>query len=198
MNQRRTVPLEPVPARQPRPAAAKRGIILALTFLLGVVFGAVFMVLYALSLSGGAPVLAQPPPPESSAIRLQIAPAYITQLVTRDLHSIAVDSVSNVSVTLAAGDQLTVNGDDQLLFGLTRPFSIVIQPFVSACQMKVHVLHATLSGIAITGFVRNFEGQIDQQLAHQPTNFPSGFVYCQTGVSTQPQGLYLTYSARAL
>jgi hypothetical protein len=203
MDERRTVPLEPEAALQPQPPqGAARGlrmrpiIMLVVTFLIGAVFGAALMVLYALSLSGGARVLAPAPAPRSSAIRVQVGPEFITQLVVKDLRSTAVGKISNVAVTLAAGDQMTVHGVVQVLFGLSRPFTIVIQPLAVACQLKVHVLHADFSGIAVTAFARNFEGQIDQQFAREPSNLPGGFVYCLTSVRTQPQGLYLTYSAR--
>src|SRR2546426_677611 len=52
-----------------------------------------------------------------------------------------------------------------------------------------------LSGIPITGFVSNFESQLNQQLESGPSNLPKGFVYCKTSVRTDPQGVYITISA---
>jgi hypothetical protein len=203
MDERRTTRLEPEPVTNPLPPQISpqriptRSIIIpSVTFLLGAIFGVLSIVLYALSISGTVQALVPVPPPQSSAIKVQVGPTYITQLVEKDLRSSGMGDVSNVVVNLSEGDQMTISGDDQIVFGLTRPFTIVIQPLIDACQLKVRVLRADLSGISITRFVSNFEGQINQQLESKSPNLPAGFIYCKTSVSTDRQGLYLTYSAK--
>src|SRR5262249_52232531 len=100
MDERGTVPLEPEAALQPQPPrGAARGlrarpiIMLVVTFVLGAVFGTVLMVLFALSLAGGARMLAPAPAPRSSAIRVQVGPEFITQLVAKDLRASAVGKI---------------------------------------------------------------------------------------------------------
>jgi hypothetical protein len=203
MDQRRTIRLEPEPIPQPTPPrksprriSGKSIIIPSVTFLLGVVIGVMSIVLYALSISGSVQPIVPVPLAQHSDVEVQVGHAYITHLVERNLRSSGVGDVSNVVVTLAKGDQMTIHGDEQVMFGFTRPFTIVVQPFVDACQLKVRVLRADLSGISITGFVAKFESQINQQLEGKSTNLPAGFIYCKTSVSTEPQGLHLTYSAK--
>ncbi len=201
MDERHTIRLEPEPVTNPLPPQKSTQristiIIPSVTFLLGAIFGVMSILLYALSISGTVQPLVPVPPPQSNAIKVQVGPIYLTQLVERDLRSSGMGNVSNVIVNLSQGDQMTINGDDQVIFGLTRPFTIVIQPLIDSCQLKVRVLHADLSGISITGFVSNFENQINQQLESKSPNLPAGFIYCKTSVSTDRQGLYLTYSAK--
>jgi hypothetical protein len=105
-------------------------------------------------------------------------------------------NASNVQVTFERGDRMIINGDDQIAFGFTGHFTIVVQPLIASCRLKIHILQANLAGIPITGFVATFEDQVNQQLQSKPTTLPSGFVYCETGVRTDPQGLYLTVSAK--
>ncbi|GAC1378401.1 MAG: hypothetical protein NVS4B7_03280 [Ktedonobacteraceae bacterium] len=166
------------------------------TFSIGLIFGIIGVMLYLLSISGNGHILATPLPPQSKDILIQIGPIYINHLVEKDLREAGMDYVSNVQVTLATGDQLTIDGDDQIFLGVTRHFTIVVQPTIENCQLNMHVLHADLAGITITGFVANFEGQIDQQLQNSLSSLPKGFTYCKTSVRTDSQGLYITYSAK--
>jgi len=105
-------------------------------------------------------------------------------------------NASHVQVTFERGDRMIINGDDQIALGFTGHFTIVVQPLIASCRLKIHVLQANLAGIPITGFVAMFEDQVNQQLQSKPATLPSGFVYCETSVRTDPQGLYLTVSAK--
>ena len=194
---KRTVRLAPEPAPQ-KPRRRRIGcfVIPGITFLLGILLGVTAIGLYVLSISANRTALSTPQPPQSSDIVVQAGPAYITHLVDRGLKNSGIVNASNVQVTLQSGDRMTINGDDQLAFGFTRHFTIVIQPVIASCQLKIHVLQADLGGIPITGFVVLFEDQINQQLQSKPTTLPVGFVYCETSVRTDPQGLYLTVSAK--
>ena len=193
-----TVKLVPQPASQlPRRIQPWRHIIIpGITFLLGLVCGMIAILLFALSISGNGQVLTTPSPPGSSDIIVQVGPAYITHIVERDLRSSGLVNTQNVQVTLERGDQMTINGDERVLLGFTGHFTIVVQPLVDSCQLKMHVLHADIVGIRVTKFVANFESRTNQRLQNDSSNLPSGFEYCKTSVRTDPQGLYITYSAK--
>lgn len=170
-----------------------------IAFLLGLLCGVIgiFVLLFAVSSDNSA--VANPSVPSTNAIVVQIGPAYITHLVSNVLQTSGLPgSIQNVQVTLASGDQATITGVDQITvlgIGTTRHFTIVIQPYVAACQVKVHVLHVDLGGIAVTGFAALFEGQINAQIQVNTSKLPGGFTYCTTSVRTDAQGVYVTYSA---
>ncbi len=110
-------------------------------------------------------------------------------------------TVKNVQVQLAQNGQINVFGDDVLdVVGIpvTKHFKLTLQPYISSCQLKVHVIHADLSGIPVTGFVANFENQINQQLVVNLSKLPGGFTYCATSVHTAVQNLVVTYSAHPI
>ena len=193
----RTVRLDPEPAPQkPRRRRKRRFVIPGITFLLGIVLAVAAIALYIGSNSAYRTALSTPQPPGSSDIVVQAGPAYITHLVDRGLRNSGLVNASHVQVTFERGDRMTINGDDQIAFGFTGHFTIVVQPLVASCLLKIHILHADLGGIPITGFVATFENQVNQQIQSKPTTLPSGFDYCETSVRTDPQGLYLTISAK--
>jgi len=200
------------PSRKPRFARTRwwlgsragRVIVPGVALVIGAGIGVVALLLYALTLSTEGRVLVTPLPPPGGDIIVQIGPAYITRLLIKDLQSSDLPGkIENVRVQLANSDrinsaQMTITGDEQIgVFGIgaTRPFTIVVQPFIRDCQLQVHVLHAAFSGVTVTGFATTFEGQINQQLEVKPDGLPAGFQYCATNVRTKPQGLFLTYSA---
>jgi len=200
------------PSRKPRFARTRswlrgpsgRVVVPGVAFVLGLGVGVVALLLYALSLSTEGRVLVTPLPPPGGDIIVQVGPAYITRLLDRNLRNSGLPgNVENVRVSLADSDrihsaQMTITGDEKIsALGIdaTRPFTIVVQPFLRACWLQVHVLHADFSGVTVTGFAATFEGQINQQLEMNPGGLPAGFQYCATNVRTKPQGLFLTYSA---
>jgi hypothetical protein len=163
--------------------------------LLGIIVAVTAIALYVLSISASRSALSTPQPPRTSDIVVQAGPAYITHLVDKGLKSSGMLNASHVQVTLERGDRMTISGDDQVALGFTTHFSIAVQPLIASCRLKIHVLQADFAGIPVTGFVATFEDQVNQQLQSKPTTLPSGFVYCETSVRTDPQGLYLTISA---
>ena len=200
------------PSRNPRFARTRswlrsrpgRVIVPGFAFVLGIAVGLVALLLYALTLSTEGRVLVTPLPPPGGDIIVQVGPAYITRLVDRNLRNSGLPgNVENVGVKLADSDrihsaQMTVTGDEKIsTLGIiaTKPFTIVVQPFLRSCQLQVHVLHADFSGVTVTGFAAIFEGKINQQLEMKPGGLPAGFQYCATNVRTKPQGLFLTYAA---
>ena len=184
------------PAPKQRPGRVRHIIIPLITLLLGVAIGIAALFIYGLS--GDGQVLPVPGPGKSD-ISVVADKAFLTSLITRKLGESGLPgTLENVQVDLANGDQLTINGDDSFNMvgiGLTKHFTIVVQPYISNCSPQIHVVHADLSTIPVTGFAAQFESYINQQLQTKPTSLPQGFQYCATSVSTQAAGMFLTYSA---
>lgn len=178
----------------------RRVLLACIFFLFGLLCGVVGIFVLLLAASADNAVIANPSPPATNAIVVQVGSAYITNLVSNALQASGLPgSIQNVQVTLASGDQATITGSDQIsVLGIvtTKHFTIVIQPYVSSCQMNVHVLHADLGGIPVTGFASAFEGQINSQIQVNLSKLPKGFTYCTTSVRTNPQGVFVTYSAK--
>ncbi len=181
----------------------RRIVIPCISFVLGIVLGVGAILVYAFSISSDGRPLPIPPPPGSGDIVIQAGPAYLTQIVGRNLRSAGLPGqVKNVRVTLQHGDLLLVDGDDQfasiLGIQITRHFTVSLQPYASACQLKMHVVRADMNGIPVTGFAETFEGKINKQLEVKPGGLPGGFAYCTIGARTETQGLFITYSAKPL
>ena len=191
------------PSQRPKRLNRFALLLMSLALVVGVAMGAGGVFLYFLSIAGDRQVQQAPPVVpvlgNNGAIVVQASGTYITQLIRKNITSSGLPGdVKNVQVKLVHNGPITVTGDDQLSFlGLsaTRHFSLQVQPVVNACQFEVHVVHADLEGIPVTGFASTFEGQINQQLHVDPSNFPNGFKYCLTNVRTEPQGIFATYSA---
>lgn len=174
-----------------------RIVTLSIVLLVGIIVGIAATMLVALSIGGKRPVLATPSSTQGADIIIQVGITYISHLVTNDLKSSGLVNASNIQVTMVQGDLMTINGDEDIAFGITRPFTIVVQPLINKCQLQMHVISANLAGISLTQLVANFEGRIDQELQSKDSALPSGFTYCKTSVRTDPQnGLYITFSAK--
>ena len=200
----RRLPSEPSP-RKPRSgnlrawlrSRVRRIVTLSVVLLVGIVVGIVSTILFALSIGGSRPMLSNPSQTQSGDIVIQVGIAYITHLVAKDLQASGMVNASNVQVTMVQGDLMNINGDDDIAFGITRPFTIVVQPLVHNCQLQMHIVSANLAGIPVTSLVANFEGRINQELQSKSGTLPSGFIYCKTSVRTDPQnGLFITFSAK--
>ncbi len=125
--------------------------------------------------------------------------AFLTQLMTKNLRDSGMPGeVENVRVVLSEDDQMMVKGDDGFsLLGVrvARPFTFVVQPYVSSCFLQIHITHADFSNVPVTGFAHRFESNINQQLRIKPEGLPTGFQYCTTGVRIKPSGMFVTYRA---
>lgn len=192
------------PPRKPRLARLRRWlrsragrvIIPLVALFVGIVIGAGSLFLYGLQ--GDGKVLPVPGPGRTD-ISVMADKAFITSLVSKNLRQSGLPgTVENVQVSLASGDQLTINGDDTfniMGIGFTKHFTVIVQPYINQCALQIHVTHADLSSIPVTGFVSSFESNINEQFRQKPTSLPQGYSYCATGVTTQPTGMFLTYSA---
>ncbi len=169
------------------------------TFLLGLLLGGAAVFFYALSIATEGQAVSSSTSSGSGAIMIQVNTTFITQLVEKNLRSSGMPgTVSNVQVVLVHKGPMTVTGDDELSLlgvGVSKHFRLSLQPLVRSCQLQVHVLHADMGGIPVTGFVALFEDQINEQLQVKPADLPQGFKYCATDVRTESHQLFVTYSA---
>ena len=164
--------------------------------LLGIVLGIAGIFLFGES--GAGPIKVVPLTTRGDII-VEADSAFITQLVKKNLNNSGIPGqAQNVTVSLIAGDQMIISGEDVFPFlgvQVSRPFTFVIQPYVSSCVLKIHIVHADIGNIPVTSFSQSFEDQINQQLATKPEGLPSGFEYCTSGVRTEPDGMFITYTA---
>ncbi len=197
----RTKPLTSKAIQQPRLARPRRGnpFLSFLLFLLGIVLGILATLLFITTNSHDNAPLATPVSTQSTSLTVQVSNIYLTQLVSKQLKTAGlIGDINNVQVKLTNNNQIQVKGDDhfQLFFlSITRPFTVTLQSTIQACQPHVHVIHADLADISVTAFATTYEGQINQQIQLKASDLPAGFTYCATGVRTDPNALYLTYSA---
>src|SRR5579872_155324 len=148
-----------------------RIIIPLIALFVGIIVGISSLLLYGLSGDGQAlPV----PGPGKTDISVVADKAFITSLVSTNLlQSGLPGKVENVQVALASGDQLTINADDAfnlLGIGFTKHFTVIVQPYISQCSLQIHVTHADLSSIPVTGFVSAFESNVNEQLQQKHTS----------------------------
>ena len=174
-----------------------------ITLLLGIGLSILALFLYSLSFAPDAQVIVMPLPSPGGDMVVQIGPAYITRVLQNDLRDSELGDIENVQVGLPDSDrlhhtQMMVTGDDHtsvLGFKMTRHVTFVAQLLIQDCQIHVHVLHADVGSIPVTGFATALEGQIDEQLQVKFDGLPPGFTYCIIGVRTKPEGLFVTLSA---
>lgn len=191
------------PLPGPRPPERRpwlRPLLFVGTFLLGLIMGGAAVLFYALSIANEGQPIASSTSSGSEAIMIQVSSIYIAQLIEKNIRSAGMPgTISNVRVALVHNGPITVTGDDELELlgiGVSKHFLLTLQPLVRSCQVQVHVLHADMGGIPVTGFVAIFENQINEQLQVKPSDLPRGFKYCATNVRTEPQQLFATYSAK--
>jgi hypothetical protein len=193
-----------LPARPPRFVKVRRWlrsptgriVVPVIALLLGILVGIFSLLIYGLSGEGSIVVL---PALGKQDIIVQADKAFVTNLIQMNIQSSGMPGrVENVRVDLATNDRITINGDDTfsvLFIGVTKHFQVLAQVFVASCSLQVHIVHADLSSIPVTGFAQAFESSINRQLAQKPTGLPKGFSYCATSVKTQAGGVIVTYSA---
>lgn len=167
-----------------------------LALVLGGAVGLSSLIWYGLS--GEGPLVIVPPSARGNLI-IEADKDFVTQLVRNDLNKAGLPGkVEHIKVTLQRGALLVVEGDDAYAVfgvGVSRHFTVNVQPYVQACILQVRVLSANLGGIPVTTFVQSFQGNINRQLAAKPTGLPVGFAYCTVNVRTEPGGMFVTYQA---
>jgi hypothetical protein len=182
-----------------RPARRGTGCQALPAFLLGLVIGVVGAILYITATGSDRAPIPTPAVSSNGTIVVQLSTFYMAQLIEKDIGSSGLPgTIEHVQVTAEPNDQLIVTGDDRLtVFGIpiTKNFTLRLQPLAQNCLFRVHVLHADLGGIPVTGFVASFEDRINQQLHFGTAGLPPGFAYCTTGVRIATPGLSLILSA---
>ncbi|HET8912282.1 MAG TPA: hypothetical protein VFN23_12500 [Ktedonobacteraceae bacterium] len=169
--------------------------------LLGVLVGIIVTLLVLSSISSNPP-LSSPDVKSSQqgAITVSLSKNYLTGVINRNLASSTIPGkITNVQLRLTPTDRMTITGDDTvsgvLGLGVSRPFMIIAQTTVQACQPHIHILSVTIGEIPVTGVAESFESQINQSVMVSPSSLPPGFMYCAISLHTQSQGLDATFSA---
>ena len=180
-----------------------RIVLYAVFLLIGIVLGAVGMLLFQLSIGGSkSPITVAPTPVASGNVTVHADQSIITPLLQNSVQEIdlpANGSVSNVQVQFTNGTQMNITGDYQVaLLGVpvTQPFSLDTQLIVNNCQLQIHILQANFSNISVTGLVSLFEDKINQKLAQLvPQNsLPGNIELCLINVATDAQGINATFN----
>ncbi|TMC23676.1 MAG: hypothetical protein E6J34_01840 [Chloroflexi bacterium] len=166
---------------------------------LGMVLGCVGLFLVSSLFMGDKGLVQVPASNGNDAIIVQISAPYLAQMVQKSIQAGGIPGdIKNVQVSFNRNSQMTVAGDNKvniLGFDVTKHFTVLLQPFVQDCQVRVRVLHADLDGIPTTALVSLLEGQIDQQLQAMMSTMPKGFTYCASNVHAERQRLVIIYSA---
>jgi hypothetical protein len=180
-----------------------RIVLYAVFLLVGIVLGAVGLLLLQLSIGGSkSPVPVTTTPVTSGNVTVHADQSIITPLLQNSMQQIALPgngSVSNVQVQFTNGTQMNITGNYQVsVFGVstTQPFTLDAQLVVNNCQLQVHILQANFSNISVTGLVSLFEDKINQNLAQliPQNNLPGNIELCLTNISTDSQGINATFN----
>ena len=189
-----------IPTRQRN---AARIIFYVVFLLIGIVLGAVGMLLFQLSIGGiRSPVSVAPTSVASGNVTVHADQAVITSLLQNSVQEIdlpANGSVSNVQVQFTNSSQMNITGDYQIsVLGVpvTQPFTLDAQLVVNNCQLQIHILQANFSNISVTGLVALFEDRINQKLAQliPQNNLPGNIEFCLISLTTDEQGITATFN----
>jgi hypothetical protein len=187
------------PARQRN---ATRIVLYVVFLLIGIVLGALGMLLFQLSIGGTrSPVPVAPTSVASGNVTVHADQAIITSLLQNSVQEIVLPangSVSNVQVQFTNGTQMNITGDYQIsVLGVpvTQPFTLDAQLLVDNCQVQIHILQANFSNISVTGLVALFEDRINQKLAQliPQNNLPGNIEFCLINIATDSQGINATF-----
>ncbi len=200
------VEVQGTPARAPSPKRQRTGIriiLYTIVLIVGVVLGALGMLLFQLSVGGTrSPITNTLTPVASGNVTVHADQSVITPLLQSSVQAIdlpANGSVSNVQIQFTNGTQMNITGNYQVsVLGIpvTQPFSLDTQLIVDNCQVQIHILQANFSNISVTGLVALFEDKINQKLAQliPQNNLPGNVELCLMNISTDEQGISATFN----
>ena len=180
-----------------------RIVLYVVILLIGIVLGALGMLLFQLSIGGSkSPIPVAPTSVASGNITVHADQSIITPLLQNSVQQIdlpANGSVSNVQIQFTNGTQMNITGDYQVsLLGVpvTQPFTLDAQLIVDNCQVQIHILQANFSNISVTGLVSLFEDKINQKLAQliPQNNLPGNIELCLINIATDAQGMNATFN----
>jgi hypothetical protein len=194
-----TFPRQWTPSPSPARSVRRPWGYIGAALVLGIIVGAIPFLLIFLLGGGDRPALSSSPSSGKEAVVVQLSKTFLTQLIQKKADFTGVPgTVSNIQITTMQPNSITVTADDQMSvlgIGTTKQFTLVLQPVVSNCAMRMHVLHADLQGVPVTNIAASFEEQINQQLSQSNSALPAGFTYCAIRVRTEAQALIVSYSA---
>ena len=200
LNSSSTPPPVISPARRSHKArSAGCAILVIVAFILGIIVTLAGVFGYILFFANGhAQPAASPSSASTPAILVQTKTAYMTQVVQKNMKTPGLPGqLSDAQVSFTHNGPMVITGNIQIsILGIstTRQLTLALQPYISSCQLHMHVAQADLEGFPITVFVQSFESQINSQM-QMSAGLPPGFNYCVINVHTETDGLYLTYSA---
>lgn len=185
--------------RTRKPHSAGRVLLFISAFIAGILVALLGVFGYILFFAGTSHPVASSSSSAVGAILVQTKTVYMTEVVQKNLNNAGLPGqITNAHVSFTHNGPMVITANIQLgILGITttRQLAVSLQPYISSCQLHLHVLQADLQGLPITTLVQSFEGQINDQMQMKVAGLPAGFNYCVTNVQTDPAGLSLTYSA---
>src|SRR6266702_4232098 len=179
-----------------------RIVLYAAFLLVGIVLGAVGMLLFQLSIGGTrSPVPVTLTPAASGNVTIHADQSIITPLLQNSVQTIdlpANGSVSNVQIQFTNGTQMNITGDYQVsVLGVhvTQPFSLNAQLLVDNCQAQIHILQANFSNISVTGLVSLLEVSYPEKTQAEYYLYPRRLPYgndCSSFIRSQWKSLTFT------
>ncbi len=192
---------EPPPIVKKRaPISLRRSILFIVAFLAGILLTLGGLVGYLLFFAADVPPIATTPSSSTNgAINAQASTAFVTALIQKNINNAGLPGqVQNVRVSLTHKGPLIVTGDMHMsILGIDtiRHLTVTLQPYISACQVHVHVLHVDVQGFPLPILAQTVENKINEQMRLNVSGLPAGFTYCAISVRTETSGLFLTYAA---
>jgi hypothetical protein len=192
---------EPPPAGKGRfgPLSLKRITILIVAFVAGFLLALLGVLGYLLFFAADVAPIPTASSSKNGSISAQASSAFVTALIQKNINNAGLPGkVQNVQVSLTHNGPLIVTGDMHMnVLGVDtlRHMTVTLQPYISACQIHVHVLHVDVQGFPLPFLAQTVETKINQQMQLNVSGLPAGFTYCATNVHTETSGLFLTYAA---
>jgi hypothetical protein len=180
-----------------------RIVLYAVFLLIGIVLGAIGMLLFQLFIGGTrSPITNTLTPVASGNVTVHADQSIIIPLLQNSVQAIdlpANGSVSNVQIQFSNGTQMNISGNYQIsVLGVpvSQPFTLDTQLIVDNCQVQIHILQANFSNISVTGLVSLFEDRINQKLAQliPQNNLPGNIEFCLINIATDEQGITATFN----
>jgi hypothetical protein len=184
---------------RPRSFSWKRIIFLIVAFVAGILLALLGVLGYLLFFAADVAPIPTASSSTNGAISAQASSAFVTALIQKNINNAGLPGeVQNVQVSLTHNGPLIVTGDMHMsVLGIDtlRHVTVTLQPYISACQVHVHVLHVDVQGFPLPFLAQTVESKINEQMKLNVSGLPAGFTYCATNVRTETSGLFLTYAA---
>jgi hypothetical protein len=177
----------------------KQAAILSVAFVAGILCAFMWLLGYLLFFAADVPPIATTSSSTNGAVSAQASAAFVTELIQQNINNAGLPGeVEHVQVSLKHNAPLIVTGDMHMsVLGIDtlRRLTVTLQPYISACQIHVHVLHIDVQGFPLPFLAQTVENKINEQMKLNVSGLPSGFTYCATSVRTETSSLFVTYAA---